>query len=217
VFGSERLVLKGLRFQKRLKLLPGLKINLSKSGASATIGTKGAGVNIGRDGVTTNAGIPGTGISYRQKLGSRNKSAWIGVVALLAGLAFAAYKNSDKIAAWLAPAEPAAITVAAAPPPPPPPAQVQEAAPRPAPRAFPRRVSVRAEAAKLLAPGKTIYVRRAGSVLREEQKISAEALQKLPKGAAVTVVTVDGPWTQVKHGEITGWMRTSVLGPDPNK
>src|SRR5262245_25952307 len=108
-------MLKGLRFQKRLKLLPGLKINLSKSGASATVGTKGAGGNIGRDGITTNAGIPGTGLSYRQKLGSKNKSAWIGVVALLAGLAFAAWKNADQIGAWLSPPEAPATVQAAAP------------------------------------------------------------------------------------------------------
>ena len=206
-------MLKGLRFQKTLKLLPGLKINLSKSGAAATVGTKGAGVNIGLDGITTNAGIPGTGLSYRQKINGRNKSAWIGVVALIAGLAFAAYKNADKIGAWLAPTAPQATRAAAAPPPPQA-AQQPEAASSPA-RTYPPRVSVRAEAAKLLAPGKIIYVRRAGSVLRAEQKPSGEPLKKLEKGAAVTVVELDGAWTKVKDGALTGWMRTSVLGPDP--
>jgi hypothetical protein len=198
---------KGLRFQKRLKLLPGLKLNLSKSGASATLGTKGAGVNIGPGGITTNAGIPGTGLSYRQKLSGKNKSAWIGVVALLAGLAFAAYKNADQIAAWLSPAAAPATMQAAAPPPP--------AAAQAAPAPQQPRVSIRAEAAKLLVPGNVIYVRRGGSVLRDEQKTSGEALKRFEKGAAVTVVTVDGPWTKVRDGNLSGWMRTSVLGPDP--
>jgi hypothetical protein len=209
--GSGHPVLKGLRFQKRLKLLPGLKINLSKSGASATVGTKGAGVNIGRDGITTNAGIPGTGLSYRQKLSSKNKSAWIGVLALLAGLAFAAYQNADKIGAWLSPAEPAPAAQAAAPPPPPPPAaaRAEPATPRAA------TPTIAAQRALLLKPGGTIYVRRAGSVLRETQSPSGKALQKLAKGAAVTVVAMDGAWTQVRAGNETGWMRTSVLGPDP--
>jgi hypothetical protein len=63
-------MLKGLRFQKRLTILPGLRINLSKSGVSASLGPRGADVNIGKDGVTANAGIPGTGISYRQKVGA---------------------------------------------------------------------------------------------------------------------------------------------------
>jgi hypothetical protein len=205
-------VLKGLRFQKRLKLLPGLKINLSKSGASATVGTKGAGVNIGRDGITTNAGIPGTGLSYRQKLNSKNKSAWIGVLALVAGLAFAAWQNADKIAAWLAPAEPAPMAQAAPPPPAPPPV-VANAEPATLRIATP---TIAAQRAMLLKPGGVIYVRRAGSVLREAQKPSAKPLQRLDKGAAVTVVAVDGAWTRVKTGDDTGWMRTSVLGPDPN-
>lgn len=62
-------MLRGLRFQKRLQLLPGVRINLSKSGASASVGPRGADVNIGPHGITTNAGILGTGISYRSKVG----------------------------------------------------------------------------------------------------------------------------------------------------
>jgi hypothetical protein len=206
-------VLKGLRFQKRLKLLPGLKINLSKSGASATVGTKGAGVNIGPGGITTNAGIPGTGLSYRQKLSAKNKSAWIGVATLVAGLAFAAWQNADKITAWLAPADQPAVVTAAAPPPPPTPAAAAEAT------AQPRAVTetIGAQRAKLLTVGGTIYVRRGGSVLRETQRPSGKALAKLDKGTAVTVVAMDGAWTQVKAGDVKGWMRTSVLGPNPTE
>jgi uncharacterized protein YgiM (DUF1202 family) len=75
--------------------------------------------------------------------------------------------------------------------------------------------TIAAQRALLLKPGGIIYVRRAGSVLREERKTSGKALQKLAKGAAVTVIALDGAWTQVEAGEATGWMRTSVLGPDP--
>ena len=63
----------GFRFQKRISILPGVRINLSKSGASASLGPRGADVNIGRDGVTANAGIPGTGLSYREKIGKSGK------------------------------------------------------------------------------------------------------------------------------------------------
>ena len=58
----------GIRFRKRVKILPGVTINFSKSGASTTIGGKGGSVNIGKDGVYGNAGIPGTGIYAREKL-----------------------------------------------------------------------------------------------------------------------------------------------------
>ena len=201
-------MLRGLRFQKRLRLLPGVRINLSKSGASASVGPRGADVNIGPRGVSANAGIPGTGLSYRNKLGGKTSSFVIGVVALAAGLGFAAWKNADRIGAWLAPApvtqEAAQAAAQAAP----------AAASQPAVRA-PKPTSIRAQAARLLVPAGTIYVRRGGSVLRQTEKTSGATLKKLDKGTAVTVLKHDGDWTQVKSGGITGWMRTSVLGPKP--
>ena len=57
--------LPGLRFQKRISVLPGVKINLSKTGVSTTVGGKGASFNVGTKGQKVNLGIPGTGISYR--------------------------------------------------------------------------------------------------------------------------------------------------------
>lgn len=89
-------MLKGLRFQKRIRILPGLRINLSKSGASASVGPRGADVNIGRDGVTTNAGIPGTGLSYRQKAGGGR--GWLGLLLLVAALGWWAFQNQGQIA-----------------------------------------------------------------------------------------------------------------------
>lgn len=59
----------GFRFQKRISLLPGIRLNLSKSGASVTVGKPGLSVNIGKGGATGNVGIPGTGLSYREKIG----------------------------------------------------------------------------------------------------------------------------------------------------
>lgn len=92
----------GVRFHRVLSILPGLRINLSKSGLSTSVGPRGADVNIGRHGVTTNAGIPGTGVSYRSKLGSHGSK--LGVVLLVAGLAFAAFRNFGHFAAWFHPA-----------------------------------------------------------------------------------------------------------------
>ena len=57
-----------IRFRKTKKILPGVKLNLSKSGVSVTTGVKGASINIGKNGVYRNLGIPGTGISKRDKL-----------------------------------------------------------------------------------------------------------------------------------------------------
>lgn len=56
------------RFQKRIKILPGLRLNVSKTGVSWTVGTRGASVT-SRDGdLTGNVCLPGTGISYRKRL-----------------------------------------------------------------------------------------------------------------------------------------------------
>jgi hypothetical protein len=56
------------RFQRRIKILPGLRLNVSKTGISWTVGTRGASVT-SRDGkLTGNVGIPGTGLSYRKRL-----------------------------------------------------------------------------------------------------------------------------------------------------
>jgi hypothetical protein len=55
----------GLRFRKSFAILPGIRLNLSKSGLSTTLGRPGASVNLRGDKLTTTVGAPGTGISYR--------------------------------------------------------------------------------------------------------------------------------------------------------
>ena len=57
-----------LRFRRRLRILPGIYINLGKNGISTTIGPRGANINIGKNGAYLNTGIPGTGISNRERL-----------------------------------------------------------------------------------------------------------------------------------------------------
>jgi len=59
----------GLRFRKSIKIAPGVRLNLSKSGVSTTVGARGASVNIGKSGTYLNAGIPGTGLYMREKIG----------------------------------------------------------------------------------------------------------------------------------------------------
>jgi hypothetical protein len=58
----------GFRFQRRLKLFPGVRLNFSRGGISTTIGVRGAGITLGAHGAYVNLGIPGTGLSYREKL-----------------------------------------------------------------------------------------------------------------------------------------------------
>jgi hypothetical protein len=58
----------GFRFHRSIRLLPGLRVNLSKSGVSASIGTRGARLTFGNRGTRATVGIPGTGISYTETL-----------------------------------------------------------------------------------------------------------------------------------------------------
>lgn len=179
-------MLKGLRFRERLTLLPGREKNAADA-------------------------APGPGQIGRARPLPKHRSLWIGVATLVVGLAFAGWQHRAGIAGWFAP-EAAREVLAAAPAParaPPAPATVAEDTPAPKPP------TIAEQRAVLLKPGGIIHVRRAGSVLRAAQKPSAKALRKLDKGAAVTVVALDGAWTQVKDGNTVGWMRTSVLGPPP--
>ena len=62
-------------YRKRIKIAPGISINLSKSGISTSIGPRGAKVTIGPKGTYLSAGIPGTGIYSRQKIASATSSS----------------------------------------------------------------------------------------------------------------------------------------------
>lgn len=185
----------GLRFQRVLRIFPWLRINVSKGGLSGSVGPRGADMNFGRRGITTNAGIPGTGISYRSRLGGHGGK--IGVLALVAALGFAAFKNADRIGALFQH----------------PPTSVAGAAKTLSASKSELKAQQTADAA---APASGIrYVHRGGSDLRASPTTSARVLKKESKGVQVVLLATSGPWAQVRDGNITGWMRASVLGADP--
>ena len=55
----------GFRFQRRIRIAPGVRLNLSRSGISTSVG--GRGFTLNSRGTAT-VGIPGTGLSYRANL-----------------------------------------------------------------------------------------------------------------------------------------------------
>jgi hypothetical protein len=57
-----------IRFNRRIRIAPGVRLNVGKSGTSVSVGKPGASVNIGKDGVRGNAGIPGTGLSASHQI-----------------------------------------------------------------------------------------------------------------------------------------------------
>lgn len=57
------------RFYRRMRIFPGLSVNLSKSGPSLTVGMRGAHMTVGSRGLRKTIGIPGTGIYYTSQSG----------------------------------------------------------------------------------------------------------------------------------------------------
>ena len=60
--------MKGLRFWRRISLLPGVQLNLSKSGPSVSLGRRGAKITVGRGGTRTTFGLPGSGLSVTRRI-----------------------------------------------------------------------------------------------------------------------------------------------------
>ena len=63
-----------MRFRRKIKIMKGLSLNLSKSGVSVSAGVRGASVTIGKSGTYLNTGIPGTGIYDRKRIGGNDSS-----------------------------------------------------------------------------------------------------------------------------------------------
>jgi len=63
----------GLRYRKRVKVAPGVHLNISKSGISTSVGKRGSTVNFSSKGTRVTTGIPGTGISHSQMVGKRKR------------------------------------------------------------------------------------------------------------------------------------------------
>jgi len=53
-----------MRLFRRIRIAPGLTLNLSKHGASISAGVRGAHITMGRTGIRRTVGVPGTGVFY---------------------------------------------------------------------------------------------------------------------------------------------------------
>jgi hypothetical protein len=62
------------RFQRRIKIAPGIRLNVSKRGVGLSAGPRGATMSVGRSGVYGNVGVPGTGLSFREKLNKKGST-----------------------------------------------------------------------------------------------------------------------------------------------
>ena len=58
-----------IKFRKVFSILPFVNLNLSRSGISLTLGRRGLSANLNENGAKVTAGLPGSGLSYTNKLG----------------------------------------------------------------------------------------------------------------------------------------------------
>ena len=85
----------GVRFNKRMTILPWLKMNVGKSGVSLTIGPKGKTLNIGSTGVNVNVSL-GKGVGYSKRLITWKKLNLLSMLGLGGGAAKKATKKGSK-------------------------------------------------------------------------------------------------------------------------
>jgi hypothetical protein len=74
------------RFRKTLPLGRFLRINVSKTGASLSAGRPGATINVRKDRVDGTVGIPGSGLSYKERLSNRGCASMLVFALTLATL-----------------------------------------------------------------------------------------------------------------------------------
>lgn len=74
----------GFRFQRRIRIAPGVRLNLSKSGIGGSVGRTG--LRLGVDAKRRkyfSVGLPGTGLSYRTFFGQRLTPETLKIVGYL--------------------------------------------------------------------------------------------------------------------------------------
>ena len=65
----------GIRFRRSMKILPGVRLNLSRRGVGVSAGVKGAHVSTGPSGSRVTGSLPGTGLYYQKSIGKKHSKA----------------------------------------------------------------------------------------------------------------------------------------------
>lgn len=64
-----------MRFRRRVKIAPGVTLNVGKKSVGVRVGGRGYGVSTNtKSGARATVGLPGTGVSYSKKVGANPKS-----------------------------------------------------------------------------------------------------------------------------------------------
>lgn len=175
----------GWRFRKSVRILPGVRLNISKSGISTSLGVPGATLNLGRGKRTLTTGIPGTGLSHSQSLmggaetaqgtasGGSGCAVWIGAIVI--GLFALSMCRSPQA---------------------------------PAPAAETETVETPEVAAQ---PSETLYVDAATLNIRSDASTQSSVVARLQRGDPVQVIEQRNGWSKIVHGAAFAWVATRYL------
>lgn len=174
----------GFRFRKSIKVLPGIRLNFSKSGISTSFGGPGASINVSKRGTRRTVGLPGSGVSYSAFTPANNRPApadvpeksskiTVGCGWMLAGvlgLALIAQVASHRVPSHdpnLPPASGAAL-------------QYEN--------------------------GQTVYVTASALNAREGPSINSNIAASLPTGSQATILDRSGEWLKIVQGGAMLWI-----------
>jgi hypothetical protein len=212
----------GWRFRRSLRIAPGVRLNMGKSGlTSLSVGGRGATLNLGKRGVTSTVSLPGTGLSYQHRYKSPSsvpqtrpvlpatpasgrtiaiRACMVGAVLVGGYLALHSPTPSSPqltpVAAVTAPPVPTVVATAAA-------------APVASPTVVPETVTARDPAIST----STRQVTTIEANVRAAPSMSGAVVRTFVRGQVVQVLETKNGWTRVagQDGEPIGWMHNSVL------
>lgn len=78
-----------MRFRRSLRIAPGVRLNVSKTGLSTSLGRRGFTLNLRGDRVRATTSIPGTGLSYTED--ARSVGTAVGTVIVLIAILIAGF------------------------------------------------------------------------------------------------------------------------------
>ena len=189
----------GWRFRNSIRLMPGVRFNISKSGISTSLGPRGATINLGKQGARATVGLPGSGISHSQMLTSSagggldapssrtKKSGCLPIAGVLGFLLI--------VGRCISPNETTST--------------LQPIAPLPA------AVTPALGSTNSVDSADTVYISTASLNGRAKPTTSSTVVHKLKRGESVRIVERKNGWLKVIQGAATFWIITKHVSSSP--
>lgn len=182
------------RFRKSVKIIPGVRLNFSKSGVSTSLGGRGATINLSSRGTRHTVGIPGSGLSFssftskggstRGSTGSTEASSGCGCLVFIALAILFLSRCADS-----SPPEDAKSY----------PSPTEEVGPAGEPSAV----------AAQFDEGSSVYVTATALNARAEPTTDGAVVGKFARGQRLEVRQRSGDWLKVVQGATVAWIAAS--------